>query len=741
MPSLESLVSNPLRVLILEDRPSDTELMLHELRRAGFDPEWVRVETEQDYLTHLDQAPDIILADYHLPQFDAPRALQLLKDHGLDIPFIVVTGVLGDELAVELMKRGATDYLLKDRLGRLGHGVLKALEQKKLREQRKRAEEQIQGHHRRQSVLRDINLAITSSLDLRAVLDVLMEKIDVLLPYSGVMVWLFDNDTGSLERVACRNLNEGEWKGRRSETLPPLLKKVVRDRAPVVIRNIQTDPAAWEPEFFRRQGFVSYVAIPMRAKGEILGVLALCTKWEHLFSDDEVGFLVTLAGEAAIAIYNSELYEQVERRTHELSALYTVAAVVNRSLDLDLLLRNVMHKVLEIFHFDASRIYLHDGAIKELRLLAHHGFGEDATPAESYQPGVGVIGKVFKTGEPLFFEDIQSDPEFRRLAHNKIALKAGFRGGFFIPIRVKDRTVGVMNFVSRKPHRFSSGDVQLIHSIAEHMGIAVHNASLFEQTKKQAAELKRSNMVKDQFLSVMSHELRTPLSVIMGHAAMAADGVLGEINQRQERSMRKIVSSSEELLTMINGIMEVTKLEVEAMRVEETLFSLEEFLDGLRVAYAAPLDKEITLSWDYPPNLPVIKTDSGKLQQILQNLINNAIKFTEKGSVTILAQHLPETEVIEFKVADTGIGIPSEALPLLFEKFYQLDSSDTRSHGGAGLGLYIVKQFINLLGGTVRVETEPGRGSTFVVTVPVERESNHNQDIDERHISERNLVI
>jgi signal transduction histidine kinase len=227
----------------------------------------------------------------------------------------------------------------------------------------------------------------------------------------------------------------------------------------------------------------------------------------------------------------------------------------------------------------------------------------------------------------------------------------------------------------------------------------------------------------------------------MGHAAMAADGVLGEINQRQERSMRKIMSSSEELLTMINGIMEVTKLEVEAVRVEETRFSLEEFLDGLRVAYAASLDKEITLSWDYPPDLPVIKTDSGKLKQILQNLINNAIKFTEKGSVTILAQHLPETEAIEFKVVDSGIGIPSEALPLIFEKFYQLDSSDTRSHGGAGLGLYIVKQFINLLGGTVRVETEPGRGSTFVVTVPVEHESNHNQDIDERHISERNLAI
>ncbi|MEE8113938.1 MAG: ATP-binding protein, partial [Nitrososphaerales archaeon] len=464
-------------------------------------------------------------------------------------------------------------------------------------------------------------------------------------------------------------------------------------------------------------------------------------KWEHLFSDDEVGFLVTLAGEAAIAIYNSELYEQVERRTHELSTLYSVATVVNRSLDLDLLLRNVMHKVLEIFHFDGARIYLIDSDRKELRLLAHEGFSKDATPVESYQRGVGVLGRVFETGEPLFFEDIQSDPEFRRIARNKIALKAGYRGGFFIPIKVKDKTVGVMNFVSRETHRFSSGDVQLIHSIADHMGIAVHNASLFEQTKNQAAELKRSNMVKDQFLSVMSHELRTPLSVIMGHAAMAYERILGDINQRQEVSLKKIMASAEELLTMINGIMEVTRLEAEAVKVERHEFSLEELLAGIRTSYDVLQRKELTLTWDYPSNLPVMKTDSGKLKHILCNLINNAVKFTERGSVTVSAQYLPATETVEFKVADTGIGIPKESLPLIFEKFRQLDNSSTRSHGGAGLGLYIVKQFTEMLGGTVRVETEPGRGSTFMVMVPVEHESNHTQDFDERHISERNLVI
>jgi signal transduction histidine kinase/DNA-binding response OmpR family regulator len=905
------MVSTPIRVLILEDRSSDTELIVNELRRAGFDPDWVRVETEQDYLTYLDTAPDIILADYHLPQFDAPRALELLQGRGLDIPFIVVTGVLGDEVAVELMKRGAADYLLKDRLGRLGQGVLKALEQKNLREQRQLDQEKIQGHHRRQAVLRDINLAVTSSLDHRAVLNVLMEKIDVLLPYSGIMVWLLNKESGVLEQVASRNLRGEDWKERGGEITPPFLSMVLQDKAPVVVRNIQTDPRVWDPDYFRKQGLVSYVGIPMKAKGEILGVLSFGTKWEHQFNDEEIEFLVTLAGEASIAIHNSRLFEQVEQRTHELSALhgitvaasqslelepvlqevikklteiflfdctriflfdnqmdklhlaasfeilpefwaqvnsfrrgqgivgmvaetgepficedtmsdpryremsqtkatqkaahkffavfpiksktrivgtiicigqesrrltpsevqlimsmvgqigisvenatlfqetvarakelsalYAVATEVNRSLDLDILLRSVMHKVLEIFHFDAARIYRLDAERKDLRLIAHHGFSKDATPAQSYPRGTGVIGRVFETGEPLFFEDIQNDPEFRRLAYKRIAFRAGFRGGFFIPIRVKDETEGVMNILSKEIHHFSPGDIQLIHAIADHLGIALLNASLYEQTKTQAQALQRSNMVKDQFLSVMSHELRTPLSIIMGHAGMTTEGILGNVTQRQKESLNKIMRSAEELLTMVNGIMEVTKLEAEVAKVERIEFGLEEFLGGLETAYSYPLAKEFTLTWNVPPNLPVIRTDREKLRQILQNLINNAIKFTEKGSVTISAQHHPVTESMEFKVADTGIGISKETLPLIFEKFRQLDSSNSRSHGGAGLGLYIVKHFSEMLGGTVRVESELGRGSTFVVTIPTKHNGSHNKDLEERNNLDRNF--
>ncbi len=160
-------------------------------------------------------------------------------------------------------------------------------------------------------------------------------------------------------------------------------------------------------------------------------------------------------------------------------------------------------------------------------------------------------------------------------------------------------------------------------------------------------------------------------------------------------------------------------MEAEAVKVDYREFSAEKFLSDLQSSYNVPMDKDLALIWHYSSSLPVMNTDKGKLQQILQNLINNAIKFTEKGSVTISANYLSETGSVEFKVSDTGIGIPEKAVPVIFEKFRQIDSSDTRQYGGVGLGLYIIKKFTDLLGGTVRVESEAGKGSIFVVTVPV----------------------
>jgi signal transduction histidine kinase len=169
---------------------------------------------------------------------------------------------------------------------------------------------------------------------------------------------------------------------------------------------------------------------------------------------------------------------------------------------------------------------------------------------------------------------------------------------------------------------------------------------------------------------------------------------------------------------MINSILHATQIGAGAVSLVREELNLCEFLDEIRSGYDLPTNKEVTLHWEYGSGFPVIETDSDKLKHILQNLIDNAIKFTEKGSITVSVQHLAEPGVVEFKVTDTGVGIPKAMLPVIFEMFRQVDSSERRSFEGVGLGLYIVKQLTELIGGRVEVESEEGKGSTFIVAIP-----------------------
>ncbi|MBI2358777.1 MAG: GAF domain-containing protein [Deltaproteobacteria bacterium] len=458
---------------------------------------------------------------------------------------------------------------------------------------RKRAEEKLLFGLERIRALHEIDMAITSTLDLRTVLDVLLAKIDRLLPYpTATMVRLVNRETGELKPVACKNLDEAEWKAATAGSEATLAKMLPEKHAPVMSRNACADPRSLAPEFLRKYGLVSYLRVPLIAMGEVLGIITYCTKEAHEFSNDEVEFLSTLAGQAAIAIHNSQLYED---------------------------------------------------------------------------------------------------------------------------------------------------------------------------TANLAAELSQSNKVKDEFLSVMSHELRTPLNVVLGYTGMIRDGVLGEINREQEKALDKVMSHARDQSNMIGGILQATQMEADGLKAEIHEVSLRDFLSDLRSSYEIPLRENVRLVWDHPPDLPVIRTDAEKLKHVLQNLINNAIKFTENGRVTVSVRLLPpsgmgrhgDTETretgdaekrrtgdegsgedtdspvhpisgsatgswVEFKVADTGIGIPKEFLPVIFEKFRQLDSSETRRYGGVGIGLFIAKKFTELLGGNVEVESEPGKGSTFTVTLPCE---------------------
>lgn len=270
--------------------------------------------------------------------------------------------------------------------------------------------------------------------------------------------------------------------------------------------------------------------------------------------------------------------------------------------------------------------------------------------------------------------------------------------------------------------RLSSGDLRARTGLPHGRGELGELARAFDEMavslEQRTVELERANRVKAEFLNVVSHELRTPLTAIIGYTGIVCDSTFGGINQAQENALRRTLRCAQELLAMITSILEATKIESGQVQVESHEIKLGNFLDEFRSAYRNPFDKELILRWDYPPGLPMIKIDSEKLRQILGNLIDNAIKFTEKGHVTISARCLSEAKLLEFQVADTGVGIPKEAQPDIFGMFRQLDGSATRVHGGVGLGLHIVKTFTEMLGGKVDVESEQGNGSIFTVTIP-----------------------
>jgi signal transduction histidine kinase len=253
---------------------------------------------------------------------------------------------------------------------------------------------------------------------------------------------------------------------------------------------------------------------------------------------------------------------------------------------------------------------------------------------------------------------------------------------------------------------------------------------LVRKLEETIVELSEANNVKDEFLSVMSHELRTPLSVVTGYSSMLRQEQLGPLTSDQAHALNVIQRNSQELYRMIDSIMDATKIETGSMVTEKERVSLRPFLGDIKVGYDCPNPRSIQVQWQFPDSLPSLWTDPRKLRQILTNLVNNAIKFTDEGSVVISAQEKIVTEAggrqrwVEFRVTDSGIGIPIEEREKIFERFHQVDGSGTRSFEGVGLGLYIVKSFTEMLNGRVSVESDLGKGSTFIVSLPLQIDSN-----------------
>jgi signal transduction histidine kinase len=280
-----------------------------------------------------------------------------------------------------------------------------------------------------------------------------------------------------------------------------------------------------------------------------------------------------------------------------------------------------------------------------------------------------------------------------------------------MPLWKGTEIIGMQSASHRGAKRFSRRHKRIARGISQIASLALGNARLFE-------ELERANRLKEDFVSSMSHELRTPLNIMMGYNELLREGTFGALTAEQIHTLLRIDRSTTELLDVINATLDFSRLQDRRQPVSLKEVGVADFLAELEAdAHQLNRQSSIRLEWQPPPALPALYTDPVKLKMVLKNLITNALKFTEEGVITVEAR--PQGPGIEFRVSDTGIGIAPEALPIIFEPFHQVDRSLSRRHGGVGLGLYIVRQLLNLLGGTVSVESTVDKGSTFRVWVPL----------------------
>lgn len=490
--------------------------------------------------------------------------------------------------------------------------------------------------------------------------------------------------------------------------------RAIRSGQPVVM-DVATDAgfAPWRDAALAN-GYREVAAFPLIRGAKPFGHLILYSSEPGCFTPERVELVQTYANIATGALENARLFQETQRNLTRIRALHEIDKAIASSLDLNVVLKVLLEQIEFFLPCPASStIRLFDRATGLLEPVACRNL--DAQAWKAWKGARGTANAVYQTKAPLMIPNVQADPRTQDLEFFSKNHLVSYLG---VPLIMKDEALGVLGFYTREERPFSQEEVEFLVTLGGQAAIAIHNSQLYGEIQKQAVELQQSNKVKDEFLSVMSHELRTPLIAIMGYAGLMEEELMGKNSPEQAKAIGVIKKESEHLLAMIREILEATRLESGAAMADKQPADVARLLAEIEDSYRLPLGKPVVLHWRYDSCIPVVCTDVMKLKQILQNLIANAIKFTEEGSVTVSARHSIEEKAVCFEVADTGVGIPSEMLPLIFDKFRQVDSSDTRSYEGVGLGLFIAKKFSELLGGTIRVRSEPGRGSTFTVILP-----------------------
>jgi signal transduction histidine kinase len=333
--------------------------------------------------------------------------------------------------------------------------------------------------------------------------------------------------------------------------------------------------------------------------------------------------------------------------------------------------------------------------------------------ARSSYSGVAIL-----ESRTIHVPDVMADPN-RPAMSKSITESTGLRAVLAVPMIREGEAIGCITTSFTQPGAFSDKQIALLKSFADQAVIAIQNARLFHEIQDKSRQLEIANQHKSDFLANMSHELRTPLNAIIGFSEVLVEKMFGEVNDKQLDYLKDIHSSGKHLLSLINDILDLSKIEAGRMELDVADFDLRSALENAITLVRERAQRHgIELSLEVDPSLGNFRGDERKFKQILLNLLSNAVKFTpEGGKVGVSAR--PAADVLEVSVTDTGVGIAATDLELVFEEFKQVGTDYTRKAEGTGLGLALTKRFVELHGGTIRLASEPGKGSTFTFTIPL----------------------
>ena len=511
--------------------------------------------------------------------------------------------------------------------------------------------------------------------------------------------------------------------------------RVALDRRTVQILDAQAD-ADWRHKNADAPGMATIrtlLGVPMLREQVLIGVFAMWRSEVRPFTDKQIELVTTFADQAVIAIENVRLLTELQARTgeltrsvEELQALSAVSRTVSATLDLPTVLTTIVSRAVQLAGAGGGVVYEYDETTQRFELQASHRMPDElveALRAEPLRLGEGATGQAALRREPVQLPDISDERAYSATRLRTVLLELGNRSVLAVPLISENRILGVLTVWRQAVGLYPDEVVNLLQTFAGQSALAIQNARLFREIEAKGRELEVASRHKSEFLANMSHELRTPLNAIIGYSEMLQEEAEDQHAESFIPDLRRIHAAGKHLLELINAVLDLSKIEAGKMELYLESFEVAPLVRDVAAVLEPLAQKNANrVEVECPPGVGAMRADLTKLRQALFNLLSNACKFTERGTVSLVVtrQASAEGDTIVFAVSDTGIGMTPEQMTRLFEEFGQADASTTRRYGGTGLGLALSRRLCRMMGGDIMVASEAGRGSTFTIRLPAE---------------------